>query len=167
MRSLNTVKVTIRVRGDDVTYGALVLTPDLDSSANGVDVRSFHVRRGNERFLFDDLLVSKALHVPAQDDIIHHTFEVDEDERLAFLPIDFEIPVYDECHRINFRAVESPGIENMLFYEVEDDGGDWLPVGDVKLVDLLPDSFLRILETSVVESLTDHNMHWLPMAAES
>ena len=65
------------------------------------------------------------------------------------------------------RAVEREDIPAMLFFEVEDDGGDWLPVNDVKLVDLLPDSFLRILETSVMESLTDHNIAWLPMASES
>lgn len=166
MNSRNTVKVVIAVRGDDITYGNLSLTPDVDSRAEGIDVRSFRIRRGNDRFLFEDLPVSQALHRSAQDDIIWHTFENDDDRR-THLGIDFEIPVYDEVHRINFRAVEREDIPDMLFFEVEDDGGDWLPVNDVKLVDLLPDSFLRILETSVMESLTDHNIAWLPMASES
>lgn len=166
MNSRNTVKVVIAVRGDDITYGNLSLTPDVDSRAEGIDVRSFRIRRGNDRFLFEDLPVSQALHRSAQDDIIWHTFENDDDRR-PHLGIDFEIPVYDEVHRINFRAVEREDIPDMLFFEVEDDGGDWLPVNEVKLVDLLPDSFLRILETSVMESLTDHNIAWLPMASES
>lgn len=166
MNSRNTVKVVIAVRGEDITYGNLSLTPDVDSRAEGIDVRSFRIRRGNDRFLFEDLPVSQVLHRSAQDDIIWHTFENDDDRR-THLGIDFEIPVYDEVHRINFRAVERDDIPDMLFFEVEDDGGDWLPVNDVKLVDLLPDSFLRILETSVMESLTDHNIAWLPMASES
>lgn len=156
----------IAVRGEDVTYGNLSLTPDMDSRAEGIDVRSFHIRRGNDRFLFEDLPVARALHREAFSDIIWHTFESDEDRR-PHLGIDFEIPLYDEVFTINFRAVEHDEIPDMLFYEVEDDGGDWLSVNDVKLVDLLPDSFLRILETSVMESLTDHNVAWLPMASES
>jgi hypothetical protein len=165
--SRNTVKVTIAVRGEDVTYGTLSLTPDVDSRADGIDVRSFRIRRGNDRYLFEDMPVSKALHRETQDDIIYHTFEADEGDRQPHLAIDFVIPLYDETMSINFRAVERDGIPDMLFFEVEDDGGDWLSVNDVKLADLLPDSFLRILETSVMESLTDHNIAWLPMTAES
>lgn len=167
LHSNSTAKAIVRVRGPEVTYGLLKLTPNVDSRAHSLDINGFTVRKGNDHFLLAELPLARALPEKARDDIIYNTFECDDDERSEYLEIDFEIPDYDEMARLLFRAVEKPSIPDMLFYEVEDTAGDWIPLEDVLLVDLLPDSFLRVLETSVVENLTEHHIDRLPMFAES
>lgn len=166
MFSTSTAQTLIAVRGPAVTYGLLKFTPQIDSRAHSIEVSGFSIRRGSDRFTLEDIPVSRILPETARSDIVLHTFECDEDERSTYLEIDFEIPEYDEVVRIHFRAVEHPAMPDMLFYEVEDDGGDWLPVEDVHFIDLLPESFIRTMETSVIASIDEHNLDLLPIAAE-
>lgn len=167
LKTHSTATALIRVQGPDVTYGLLRLTPTIDSGAHSVDVDSFTVRTGNDRFALSEFPLARSLNQNARNDIIYHTFECDEDERSEHHEIEFEIPNYDESASLLFRAVECPGIPDMLFFEVEDIAGDWIPLEDILFLELLPDSFMRVLETSVVENLTDHHIARLPMYAES
>lgn len=167
LNSNSTAKAIVRVRGPDVTYGVLKFTPQIDSRAHSFDVTSFSIRRGNDRYLLSDLPLAKALPHHAREDIVYHTFEADSDERTEYHEIDFEITEYDEVVRLLFRAVEHKQAPDLLFYEVEDQSGDWLPVEDLLLVDLMPDSFMRILEASAIDNITEHNLDRLPMSSES
>jgi hypothetical protein len=101
----------------------------------------------------------------ATDDIVRATFE--DDEPAKFFEIEYRIKGVDESAMLSFRAAEKPKMPDFLFYQVEDQAGDWLPLEDVCLVELLPDSFVHVLETVAMEMLTDHNMSSLPMDAES
>lgn len=167
MNSTSTAKALIRVRGPEVTYGVLSLTPQVSSRAHSVDVQSFTIRRGNERYLLSDLPLARALYQEALNDAVYWTFECNEDERLHGFEIEFEIPDYGEAASIYIRAAERQDYPDMLFYEVEDPSGDWISLEDVLFVDLLPDSFIQILESSVVENLNSHTLDWLPMDSES
>ncbi len=162
----STAKTIVLVRGDSATYSVLNFQPLIDSQANSFEVLGFQIRRGDDRYTLEDLPVSRVLSKPAKDDILYYTFEVDEDERSEYHEVDFEIPDYNESVRIHFRAVENEEFPDMLFYEVEDSCGDWLPVENVLFSELLSESFLHILETSTMEQVDDHNLDLLPMAAE-
>lgn len=164
MRSNTTAKAIVQVRGEDVTYGLLRLAPDVKSGATGIDVDSFIIRSGNDRFTLNELPIFRSLPRAAREDILYWTFEADDGERSEFLEIRFEIADYDESTAISFRAVE---MEDMIHFEVEDQGGDWLPVEDVRLSELLPDSFMRVLEMCAMDLIHDHNIDRLPMASES
>lgn len=166
MFSTSTAKALIAVRGPAVTYGLLKFTPQIESHAHSLDVNGFTIRRGSDTFTLQDIPVSQVLPETARADIVIQTFERDEDERSTYLEIDFEIQEYDERVRVHFRAVENDAMPDMLFYEVEDEAGDWLPVEDVNFVDLLPESFLRTMEVGVIASLNSHNLDLLPIAAE-
>lgn len=158
--------MVVHVRGPSITYGSLKFIPVVESRALSLDIQSFTIRRGNDRYDYQDLPVSQALPETARDDIVLHTFELDEEVRAAYFEIDYEIPSYDECIRVHFRAVEYDGIPDMLFFEVEDPAGDWVSVEDVQLADVLGDSFLRTMECCVMSKLDPHTLDMLPFAAE-
>ncbi|WP_162815078.1 hypothetical protein [Erythrobacter aureus] len=162
----STAKSIVLVRGETATYAVLNFQPQIDSQANSVEILGFQIRRGDERFTLEDLPISRVLSKSAKDDILYHTFEVDEDERSEYHEVDFEIPEYNESVRVHFRAVENDEYPDILFYEVEDTCGDWLPVENVLFSEMMTESFKRILETSAMEQLDDHNLDLLPMAAE-
>jgi hypothetical protein len=107
----------------------------------------------------------RSLPKAAREDVLYTTFEADDEDRAERHEVDYVISDYDETATISFRAVEHD--DESIRFEVEDQAGDWLPVEDVRLVELLPDSFMRVLEMSAMSLLHDHNMDWLPMAAES
>ena len=165
LRTTTTAKAIIQVRGQDVTYGLLRLAPEVHSGINGIDVSAFIIRSGNERFTLTDLPIFRSLPRPAREDILHWTFEADDEDRAEYLEVQYEIAEYDEIATISFRAVESAN--EMIHFEVEDQGGDWRPVEDVLLIELLPESFQRVLEMSAMSLIHDHNLDLLPMAAES
>ena len=48
LRSTTTARAIVKVRGQDVTYGLLRLTPDISSGVNGIDVNSYMIRSGND-----------------------------------------------------------------------------------------------------------------------
>ena len=148
-----------------MTYGLLRLTPDISSGVNGIDVNSYMIRSGNDRYTLNDLPIFRSLPKAAREDILYWTFEAEEDERAEFLEIQYEVADYDETTTISFRAIEHR--DEMIHFEVEDQGGDWLPVEDVRLSELLPDAFLRILEMCAMDLIHDHNIDRLPMASES
>jgi hypothetical protein len=164
--SHSTAKTLIAVRGPAVTYGLLKFSPQIDSRAHSIEIHGFTIRRGQDHFTLQDIPVSRVLPEVARADIVRQTFELDDDERSEYLEIDFEIPEYDERVRIHFRAVEYDYMPEMLFYEVEDESGDWLPVEDVNFVDLLSESFVQTMETNVMATIDAHNLDLLPMAAE-
>jgi hypothetical protein len=164
--STSTAHALIAVRGPTVTYGLLKFTPQVSTRAYSIDVDGFTIRRGNDRFSLQDLPVSRVITAAAREDIIVNTFEMEEGDRSSYLEIDFEIPEYDELVRVHFRAVENDAMPDMLFFEVEDEVGNWMPVDDVLFVDLLPESFIRTMETSVMSTLSSHNLDLLPIAAE-
>ncbi len=166
MKSTTTTSVLVAVRGPHITYGNLRFIPNLMSTSGSVDIDDFSIRRGDDRFLLSDLPLAKALYQKAKDDVIYHTFE-NEDDLMAYFEIDFEIKAYDERFRLNLRAVEKEGLDDLLFYEVEDEGGDWIPMENVDFIDLMPESFRRIMETHALEQITDHNLELLPMDDES
>lgn len=167
LKTNSTAKAIINIRGPEVTYGQLKLTPNLESSSHSIDVNSFTIRSGDDRFSLSDFPLARALNRNARNDIIYHTFEADEDERQEFLEIEFEIPGYDEIAKLRFRAAERYNIDDMLFFDVEDIAGDWIGLEDLLFPELIPDSFMRVLETSVMEALTEHHLDMLPMYAES
>lgn len=164
--STSTAQALVAVRGPAVTYGLLKFTPLIESHAHSLDISGFTIRRGSEKFTLQDIPVSQILPEAARSDIVIRTYERDEDERSTYLEIDFEIREYDERVRIHFRAVENDAMPDMLFYEVEDEAGDWLPVEDVNFVDLLPESFIRTMEACAMAAINPHNLDLLPMAAE-
>jgi hypothetical protein len=149
-----------------LTYGNLRFNPIIESRAHSLDVTGFSIRRGNDTYMFEDLPVSRILMDSAKDDIIRTTFELDEDERSEYLEIDLELPEYDERARIYLRAVENSEVPDMLRFEVEDESGSWHPVEDVLVADLLPPSFLRVMETGIMSQIDSHNLDYLPIAAE-
>lgn len=165
LKTTTTAKVIVQVRGPDVTYGLLRFAPDVSSGAGSIDVNSFAIRSGNDRYTLSDFPIIKALPKTAREDILYVTYEADDDERGEFLEVHFEISEYDEKASIAFRAVECD--MEMIHFEVEDQAGDWLPVEDVILSELLPDSFLRVMELSAMSMIHDHNLDRLPMLAES
>lgn len=165
MKTNTTARAIVQIRGPEVTYGLLRLAPDVRSRAGGIDLESFTVRSGNDRFALSDLPIMRSLPKAAREDVLYSTFEADDEDRAERHEIDFVISEYDETATISFRAVEHD--HESIRFEVEDQAGDWLPVEDVRLVELLPDAFMRILEMSAMSLLHDHNMDWLPMAAES
>ncbi|RYY05499.1 MAG: hypothetical protein EON55_26380, partial [Alphaproteobacteria bacterium] len=81
MRSNTTAKAIVQVRGEDVTYGLLRLAPDIKSGANGIDVESFVIRSGNDRFTLNELPIFRSLPRAAREDILYWTFEADDGER--------------------------------------------------------------------------------------
>jgi hypothetical protein len=167
MRSSTTAQVIIEVRDpeEDRLYGVLRLIPEVETTAHSVEIKSYAVRRGDERFSFDEMPVGRTMFRAATDDIVRATFE--DDEPAKFFEIEYRIKGVDESAMLSFRAAEKPKMPDFLFYQVEDQAGDWLPLEDVCLVELLPDSFVHVLETVAMEMLTDHNMSSLPMDAES
>lgn len=166
MYTNSTAYALVQVRGPTVTYSSLKFRPLISSEENSFDVKGFYIRRGNDRYPFDGLPVSRVLNNAAYDDILYHTFEADEDERSPSHEIEFDIPDFDESHRLNFRCVERDEWPDYLCFEVEDEAGDWLPVHDVFLSDLLPESFVQTLEVSLVGMIDSHTIDMLPMAAE-
>lgn len=156
----------VQVQGPKATYGNLKFVPNIDSREHSLDITGFTIKRDGTTYEFEDLPVSKCLPAAALEDIVINTFEMDDDERTEFLEIDFFIPDFDERARIHFRAVENPAWPDHLLYEVEDQGGDWLSIGDVLLVELLPPSFQQIMESGAMSQITDHSLDYLPMAAE-
>lgn len=167
MQSNSTAKAIIRVRGPDITYGVIKMTPKIDSRAGSIDVSSFTVRRGDDRFQLSELPLSRVLPTSAQDDILSFTFEEDEDILEPFLEIEFEIPEYDESAKMRFRAVVRPENPDMVYFEVEGPGEQWMGLDDVYFIEMLSDTFMRVLETSVIESISDHDLAYLPMSDES
>lgn len=166
MHTSSTANALIQVRGPTVTYTVLKFNPIIDSRAHSIEIDGFIIRRGSERYTLDDLPVSRILTKSAREDIIFHTFELDEDERSTYHEIDFEIPEYDELVRVHFRVSEMADYPDMLVFEVEDDSGDWLPVDEVHFADLMPESFIRTMETSVIGHIDPYTLDMLPMAAE-
>ncbi|QAY80127.1 hypothetical protein [Sphingosinicella sp. BN140058] len=166
MHSTSTATVVVQVRGPTVTYGTLKFSPIVDSRAHSIDVEGFTIRAGGSRFTLDEFPVSHAVPERAKNDILVNTWELDESERASFHEIDFELPDYDESHRLHFRYVEHDAMPELLFLEVEDEVGNWLAVEDTYLLELLPESFRRAMEASVVSGITSHNLDLLPLAAE-
>lgn len=169
MKSRTTAQVVIEVRRPDseTVYGLLRLNPEIDSGSHSVDVREFSVRRGDDRFSLDDMPVGRTMFKAATDDIVYHTFEADDGERVEHFEVEYRIQETGDSVLLAFRAVEKAKLPDFLFYQVEDQAGDWLPLEDVYLVELLPDSFTRTLEMVAMDLLNDHNMSHLPMHAES
>lgn len=166
MHTNSTAQALIQVRGPTVTYTVLKFNAIVDSRAHSFDIDGFNIRRGNDRYTLADLPVSRILTNSARDDILFNTFEADEDERSTYHEIDFEIPDYDELVRVHFRVAEKDEFPDMIFFEVEDDSGDWLPIDEVHFMDLLPESFIRTMETSAIGHLDEYSLDLLPMAAE-
>lgn len=154
------------MRGPNVSYGLLKLTPVINTAAYSFDVERFTLRHGNDRINFEDLTLAQALNTAARNDILLTTFENDPPDRLEALEIEFEIPEYDERVSINFRVAEYEAIPEILFFEVEDAAGDWIPVEDVTLLEMLSHSFMHTLEASVINAIDDHSLEMLPLAAE-
>lgn len=169
MKSSTTAQVVIEVRRPDseTVYGLLRLNPQIDSGAHSVDIRDFVVRRGDDRFSLDDMPIGRTMFKSATDDIVYHTFESEDGDRAEYFELEYRIRETDDSVLLPFRAVEKPSLPDFLFYQVEDQAGDWLPLEDVRLVELLPESFTRMLEMAAMEMLNDHNMSHLPMHAES
>jgi hypothetical protein len=169
MKSRTTAQVVIEVCKPDseTVYGLLRLNPEIDSGSHYVDVRSFSVRRGDDRFSLEDMPVGRTMFKAATDDIVYHTFEAEGEDRAEYFEIEYRIRETGDSILLPFRAVEKAKLPDFLFYQVEDQAGDWLPLEDVCLVELLSDSFTKTLEMVAMDLLTDHNMSHLPMHAES
>ncbi len=169
MKSRTTAQVVIEVRRpeSDTVYGLLRLNPEIDSGSHSVDIREFTVRRGDDRYSLEDMPVGRTMFKAATDDIVYRTFEADGAERLEAFEIEYRIRDADESVVLSFRAVENPKHPDYLFYQVEDQAGDWMPLEDVCLMELVTDAFAKTLEMVAMDLLNEHNMSHLPMYAES
>lgn len=165
MRSDSTLKAIIQVRGSRITYGSLKFKPLIDSGYHSIDVKGFKIRRDGESYRFEDLPLSRALPAAARHNILRQTFELDDGKRQSYLEIDFELPEHDETARILFRASENPASLDSVIFEVEDTGGNWLPIDEVTLAELLPDSFPKLMEMDILSRVDAHNLDYLPMEA--
>ena len=165
MKTTTTAKATIRIAGEETTYGILKLHPQITTSAGSIDLASFHVKLPDGRIEFSDMTVMRALPNSAQEDILYSTYEADEEDRIDELVITYEIPQYDERIEIRYRAVEYD--DELIGYEVEDQAGDWIPVEDALFEEFLTPSFSAVLEMSILDQLHDHNVEYLLMDDES
>lgn len=165
MRISSTAKTIISIRGSHVTYGSIRLIPVIEASPHGLDISAsdYQIVRDGELYPIDMFPLALALPKTARNNIIIRTFEADEDERLERYPLEFLIPEYDEALTINFRAALHADIPDAVALNVEDDSGDWLPIEDVTLAQVLSPSFMAILERATIDQLDTHNMDRLPI----
>ena len=150
MKTTTTVTATIRIAGEEMTYGLLKLHPQIDTAAGSVDLTGFKVKLPNGKIDFNDMPVMRALPNSAREDILYSTYE---------------IPQYDERIEIRYRAVEYD--DELIGYEVEDQAGDWISVEDALFTEFMSPSFSAVLEMSILDQIHDHNIEYLPMDDES
>lgn len=165
MKTTTTVTATIRIAGEEMTYGLLKLHPQIDTAAGSVDLTGFKVKLPNGKIDFNDMPVMRALPNSAREDILYSTYEADEEDRLEELVVTYEIPQYDERIEIRYRAVEYD--DELIGYEVEDQAGDWISVEDALFTEFMSPSFSAVLEMSILDQIHDHNIEYLPMDDES
>ena len=165
MKTTTTAKATIRIAGEETTYGILKLHPQILSAAGSIELKSFRVKLTSGNIEFSDMPVMRALPNSAREDILYSTYEADEEDRLEELEIIYEIPEYDERITIKYRAVEYD--DELIGYEVEDQAGDWISVEDALFEEFLSPSFSAVLEMSILDQIHDHNIEFLPMDDES
>ena len=165
MKTTTTATATIRIAGEETTYGILKLYPQIRTSAGNIELTGFRVKLPDGRIDFSDMNVMRALPSSAQEDVVYSTFEADPEDLLDELVVTYEIPQYDERIQIRYRAVEYD--DELLGYEVEDQAGDWIPVEDALFEEFLTPSFAAVLEMSILDQIHDHNIEFLPMDEES
>lgn len=166
LQTNSTAHAIVQVQGPTLTYSVLKFKPIINSREFSFEVDGFTIRRDGEEYRLADVPISRLLSSSAYDDILYHTFEADDDARSSYHEIDFDITDFDEMIRIHFRCVEHQDYPEVLFYEVEDSGGDWLPVEDVLFSEMMTDAFLQTLEMSAIQKLNSHTLSYLPLAAE-
>lgn len=165
MKTTTTVKATIRIAGEEMTYGLLKLFPQISTAAGSIDLKGFKVKLPTGKIEFSDMTVMRALPNSAREDILYSTYEADEEDRVDEITVTYEIPQYDERIEIRFRATEYD--DELIGYEVEDQAGDWIAVEDALFEEFMTPSFTAVLEMSILDQIHDHNIEFLPMDDES
>lgn len=165
MPQVTSARAEIHISGPDAIYAPLILTPVVSGSAHDFSIREYRTRKRDMRYTLEDLPLSLAIPTNALKDTIFWTFEVydDPDEQLReSLEITLMLADESDSVTLELRAVEHEDLPELLFYEYRDDGGDWRPLEDILLIEILPDSFIHSMEAMVLDALQSSELEALP-----